>query len=393
MESEPKRSHGSESAEIIGGNEDLVTELILVYLPPRSLARFKSVCKQWLTLISTPLFAAAHTNHHSRRRLKSLPSFLLRTSAATPEFFYLNPTTRTLLPFKFEFPHTRILQSSHGLLLLEHRNTEYGRRNYCVYNPTTRQSRKLAVSGADGKTTSPAPLGLSLYFDPSKSPHYKVISFTKTAGSQSQFNLTIGIYDSESHNWEEIAGAGNPDISPANIKFFNGISWNNGIYWIRPTSRSHYFNLETRNLIRLPNVRIPRQRGGELNKNYIVESNGHAHCVCTYLGTKLETLTVHELSEHGNSVWFEKYLADLSPISSAMPEIKGLIRVLGIVRGDKEEDSSVLLHIPGMIISYSFYDRVFEVLCNFRNSRIYRHNQFQFKCNFSYQFIESLACV
>ncbi|KAK1399347.1 hypothetical protein POM88_009210 [Heracleum sosnowskyi] len=50
----------SASADLIGGNEDLIDKILLC-LPERSLFRFKSVSKQWNSLISYPRFCLDHT--------------------------------------------------------------------------------------------------------------------------------------------------------------------------------------------------------------------------------------------------------------------------------------------------------------------------------------------
>ncbi|XP_039049188.1 F-box protein At2g40925-like [Hibiscus syriacus] len=53
------------SAEEIGNNHDLLTQLLL-RLPTKSLLKFKCVSKQWLSLISDPQFCLSHTRHQHR---------------------------------------------------------------------------------------------------------------------------------------------------------------------------------------------------------------------------------------------------------------------------------------------------------------------------------------
>ncbi|KAF5956695.1 hypothetical protein HYC85_003920 [Camellia sinensis] len=59
-------SEHSFAAELIANNSDLLTE-ILIRVSAKSLIRFKSVSKQWLSLISDSQFASDHArrNHHS----------------------------------------------------------------------------------------------------------------------------------------------------------------------------------------------------------------------------------------------------------------------------------------------------------------------------------------
>ncbi|KAL9154789.1 hypothetical protein ABFS82_10G140100 [Erythranthe guttata] len=389
---DPKRSRSQQSAEIIAGNDDLLTELILLRLPARSLIKFKSVSKRWQSLISAPLFGAAHTKHHSRRR-ETQPSLILGTAAEPPEFFYFNPTTRVFLPYTFQHPYTKILQSSHGLLLLACRNSQFGRVHYRVHNPTTNQSKKLE-NMHENKNMLTWILGMSLSYDPRTSPYYKIICTRRSPLPYS--GIGFEIYHSEFDRWEHVPGG---DIYRCllGIRLSKGLSCNNdGIYWIQPTSpESYYFNIRTRHLEKLSgNYAHRRKMRPCSNKNKLLVSNGRVHCVSTYFGPKVKCLIVYELLSDHNSGWVEKCWADLGPF---LEVDEGPVGLLGIVRGEKEEYSSVLLLAPGKIICYWFLDRRFEVLCDFTSSEIYKEDdqlQFRsFRSKFSCQFIESLVPV
>ncbi|KAL7224691.1 hypothetical protein ACSBR1_026050 [Camellia fascicularis] len=76
-----QRSAGNAIAE----NSDLNTQ-ILVRLPVKPLTQFKSVSKQWLSLISDSQFSL----HHSRRNRKPTSAlFLLSLNKINPEFSFL----------------------------------------------------------------------------------------------------------------------------------------------------------------------------------------------------------------------------------------------------------------------------------------------------------------
>ncbi|XP_028077145.1 putative F-box/kelch-repeat protein At1g12870 isoform X2 [Camellia sinensis] len=76
-----QRSAGNAIAE----NSDLITQ-ILVRLPVKPLTQFKSVSKQWLSLISDSQFSL----HHSRRNRKPISAlFLLSLNKINPEFSFL----------------------------------------------------------------------------------------------------------------------------------------------------------------------------------------------------------------------------------------------------------------------------------------------------------------
>ncbi|PIN14174.1 hypothetical protein CDL12_13197 [Handroanthus impetiginosus] len=164
-----KRSSSPRSAAVIGGNDDLLIE-ILLFLPAKSLIKFQSVSKHWRSLILSQRFSRLHTLHHHRRH-QPRPSFLLRSSI-TSQFFVCQPNVKKLVPFRFEYRYLKILQSCNGLLLLECKNSPYGQKDYFVCNPTTRKYKKLVLSF--GQLVR----GLCIVFDPAKSPYYKVFCFT-----------------------------------------------------------------------------------------------------------------------------------------------------------------------------------------------------------------------
>lgn len=378
-----KRSKCRRSSAIIVGNDDLLMEIIL-RLPAKPLIRFKSVSKHWHYLISAAFFSDRHTRLHSNRR-KPQPSFIFHS--VSRQFFYFNPNSKIFVPFRFNYPYVRILQSSHGLMLLECRNKKYGRKDYCVYNPVTRQSRKLLIDSGD--KTQPAKISaLFLDFDPSKSLHYRVAFLRIIYNPLPEYSLDV--YNSESHTWKRILV---PFTSHINVTYWKGIYCNNRVYWIRPGFISYYMDLQKGFFGTAPVIRIPSRKFLEVNKNYLMESNGHLHCISIYMRPQKKSLLVFELLED-NSGWIERYRVNLNPVSDALPEMNSRVSVLRIVRGDREEDSSVLLHVPGKVILYWFFYASFEVVLDSNTDKIFRDCQFRFRRNDdAYHFIESLASV
>ncbi|KAL0455611.1 UNVERIFIED_CONTAM: F-box protein [Sesamum latifolium] len=376
-----KRPKSPRSVEIISGNEDLLLEIILL-LPPKTLLRFQSVSRHWRSLISAASFGRQHSRLHHCRRPKPQPSFILRNFLP---FFLLQPRSKHFVPFNFNSPHTRILQSSNGLLLVESRNSPYGRRDYFVCNPTTRQSRKLLIDYGSEKRKKAGIFGLCLAFDPSKSPYYKVVCLRGAQSSSSIYRVEV--YNSESQTWKVV---GEQSIA-VSVKLCHGIYWNDGIYWIRPNSKSLYLDLQNGNLRNPPGIRTPWawRKAGEINKNYIMESNGHFHCLAMYLRLDMKCLIVFELRADGSG-WFQEYWVDLNPIAG---EMNGPVEVMGIVRGEREEESSVLFHVPGKIFSHRFCDGSFEVVLDLTRDEIYVEHRLQFQRYDAYQFIETLAPV
>ncbi|KAG8372327.1 hypothetical protein BUALT_Bualt12G0054600 [Buddleja alternifolia] len=182
-----------------------------------------------------------------------------------------------------------------------------------------------------------------------KSPHYKVLGLMPKGQSQ----YSIDVYESETHTWKHYA--------KRQIIYYcqfqkNDVYWTDGFYFIKPGGKSYYLCL---------------QEIEEPDDNY---------------------LYVFELNRSDRS-WFMKYHVDLSPIADifAAGNYRLVSTVLGIVRGDRDEDSMFLFHEPGKIILYRFHDDTFEVLVDFRRDDYYEEGRFQFGFNDSYQFIETLA--
>lgn len=172
----------SPAGELIASNVDLLSE-ILLYLPAKYIIRFKIVSKHWQSLLSDSHFAANHASrkprpsisdlyfyskttlhsvslHGRRRNLPSLPSF--------PDGLG-DPSRTTVL----------LIRSCNGLLLLScyDRLTDYYSsygRKIIICNLTTNQYTILPCSHPFALTPISS-LNAHLAFDPSRSPHYKVL--------------------------------------------------------------------------------------------------------------------------------------------------------------------------------------------------------------------------
>ncbi|KAF5956699.1 hypothetical protein HYC85_003924 [Camellia sinensis] len=161
-------SEHSFAAELIANNSDLLTE-ILIRVPAKSLIRFKSVSKQWLSLISDPQFASDHAcrNHHSsvsalyfysnRWSLDEQPQSVSIAGHQT-----LLPTLSFLDGVVVSSCTTTIERSCNGLIF--------------VISP----QKKFSLLPDIGPTSSESyrkTAAAFLAFDPSKSPHYKTSSW------------------------------------------------------------------------------------------------------------------------------------------------------------------------------------------------------------------------
>ncbi|KAL0359263.1 UNVERIFIED_CONTAM: F-box protein [Sesamum angustifolium] len=366
-------STSTSAVEEVAYNDDVLMEILLL-LPAKSLVRFKAVSKHWHSLISTSSFSHLHTLRHC----KPQPSFLLR--AAPSLFFYFNPTIKKFLQFHLNFAHPKILQSCHGLLLLECGSSLSVNRDYYVYNPTTGESRKLLLE-------KESLLGLQLAFDPSKSPHYKVICVSNT--SYSIHFCEIQVYDSGSRTWKRLEEV---FTSSEFRKFDQGVYWNNGIYWIASGGQILRFDIEKCIFESSPATMIASRGRRSLNMVNLMESSGRMHCVL-HKDTMSSLLLVYEVTDNGNN-WCLKYSFNFDLVTASFGERTcGKISVMGIITGERKEELSLVFHIPGKILACRFYDGSFEELLDLRVLKFYREGQLLFGYHDAYQFIEALAPV
>nr|XP_009621120.2 F-box protein At5g07610-like [Nicotiana tomentosiformis] len=254
-------------------------------------------------------------------------------------------------------------QSSNGLLLCSTKHNPFTfNEDYYIFNPTTQQFITLPRPGGDV-------IGMSLAFDPWKSPHYKVICLRI---SELEPENQIEIYSSESKKWR-VSGPSFP--KRYDISFRHGlVYWNGAIY----VSCNKRFNLEQEKFEEFP---MPNCFDGqEWDKEdhrivYFGESYGHLHLI-QVSRQKLTLYNIYEMKNDGTE-WFLKYEVNVEDVVLAYPRIIRryleptdfhyyAMAVVNVVRGEKEEDTFLVLHIPEMaILRYNLADKLFHMLCDF----------------------------
>ncbi|KAK1362994.1 F-box domain-containing protein [Heracleum sosnowskyi] len=312
-------------------------------VPLETLMWLKFVSRQWHSLITAPHFR----NLLPPLRVSGL--FFQRTKV----LFVHRDDPNTPSPFKsLAFVHDPcdpericIVQSCNGLLLCstdDHALVAINKRNHYVYNPFTNQVDTLPKHPCHNKYGLPS---INLIFDPSKSPHYKVIAFL--AKPQSDVG-DFFICSSETGSWRASIQAYLP--SP-DMWFRYGVYWNGCLHWLgqysRPVSDSLYFNVDEESALHYTEVR----------------PSVHS------------AFSVYEMKSD-YSEWFVKYQIDLVPISIAFPEMKDCsffpfescynAAVASIIRRENfKEDSFLVLVLPGKIIHYNLIDKSFKVIWDF----------------------------
>ncbi|KAA8533900.1 hypothetical protein F0562_031417 [Nyssa sinensis] len=360
-------------ADKVAANDYLLTE-ILLRLPIKSLLRFKSVSKHCLSLIANPYF--------SRRRQPSpyTPSGLLlhpfSSHCISPQLDFIplhdddNPSdshlsTVTSFP---GLPAVKILNSCNGLLCCSNFYRIGSPLNYYIYNPTTKQYTTLPQPVVDVQKHVDS---LNLAFDPSTSPFYKVVCVWSTLVQRRSY-FQIEIYSSETRHWRKSGEL----FTARNMDFQDGVYWNGAINWVSFWGDSLYFNVDEERLGTLPMLPV---RDGRYNR------------------------------PRGKNTleWFVKYRIDLDGVANANPEMIGnqlypayfndyAFVILSLVRGQKDEESFLVLHIPGKVIRYNFGDKSFKKLCDVA---LRRSDDAEVTCPLRYadylafEYMECLSCV
>ncbi|KAL7108628.1 hypothetical protein ACP275_06G124300 [Erythranthe tilingii] len=390
-----RRAHSS--AQIVNSIDDLLIEIFL-RLPIKSLVRFKLVSKRWHSLVTDQQFCLMRSNTNPN---PAVGLFLLSpTDSISYDYVSLsinksgNPPFRKL-DFDDEPRGVRILQSCNGLLLCCSNSARECNKRYYVYNPTTKKFSTLPkLNGVGG--ISKRMCGMSLAFDPAKSPHYNVVCVRRLQSDSGEYRYQFAVYSSEKGPWRKWG-----DPYTAEVGFEKGVYWNGAIHWIsNGTANSCYFDLERRALEIMPMPPIPDEWDWR-RKSYFGESCGHLHYV-EFFGAQIK-FDVHEM-KMDHSEWFVKYRVDLSRVVDAYPE---MIRdyfdptdwyyyaftIFNLVRGEREEDSFLALHIPGKVVRYNLVCKTFETMHEFEFEGGESEGSLRFPNAIGFQYIESLCCV
>ncbi|KAL3745821.1 hypothetical protein ACJRO7_014863 [Eucalyptus globulus] len=391
---------GYSANEIIAANEDLISEILLL-LPARSLLRFKCVSKLWLSIISGPRFSRRHARLHAGSGASGV---VLRRTPSDHQFLPLGggggDSPLSGFPFKcLDFAPDpaglKILQSCGGLLLCCSFRKIGCRRNYYVFNPTTRQFAMLPQLGG-ASSCAITVYGVSLAFDPSKSSHYDVVCVRSTV--ESAYYYQIEIYSSRDRGWRL---SGSPFVAPFDMVFDSGVFWNGGVHWISPTGASLCFDVKKEQFRTMPRLPISENRGCRRFR-YFGESHGHLHFFEIY-GSRTAQFKIFEL-EKDYSGWFVKFHVELDSIVSAFPEVVRnymdpvymnyyAFVMLHLVREGNNEESSLLVHLPGKILTYNVGDKTFRKLYEIPADQSKGYGSLQYGWLDAYEFIETLAPI
>ncbi|XP_047327016.1 F-box protein At5g07610-like [Impatiens glandulifera] len=304
------------SADKVASNQDLLLE-ILLRLPIKSLMRFKSVSKQWQSVISDRRFTR-------RWRPTSSPSGLFfhwfsNVYVSLPHIDFIpldnNMNSSTYPNLEF-FPYLygiTFMNSTNGLICCVVCSKLKPRVSYHVINPSTRQFTTLPQPSLSHLQLE----GLTMAFEPTKSPHYKLVSVRSSnidSSSTTTTHYQLEIYSSETRSWNaSIETFTTPERHP---NFHRGVYWNGAIVWFVSSGDSVFFQIEEERM----STNIPAltfEVGFWYDREFCVgESNGHLYLVETYMPKTW--VKVYEM-ESDFSGWVMKYNINLFEVGKAFP--------------------------------------------------------------------------
>lgn len=246
-------------------------------------------------------------------------------------------------------------------------------------------------------------LGINIGFDPSRWPHYWLICVSVSSVDEEMYS--IDLYTSGTGTWR--LGVVDGFRVPFDVEFDHGVYWEGRVYWLSHTEETVFFDFEQECV---GSLMLPKAIQGSYIERfrYFGQSCGHLHLIEIRTNCVPE-FDVLELDSKSKKEWFVKYRVDLNVLGHGF-EIEMFLdhtdrfgrgfrfyafSVLAVVcqktGDDEDEDDSVLvISIPGKVISYNFRTRVSRLMCNVVDES---DKLFPFRGYNAFQFIESLYCV
>ncbi|KAJ9555544.1 hypothetical protein OSB04_010158 [Centaurea solstitialis] len=182
---------------------DILFYHILARLPPKSVVRFRCVCKQWQSFLKTPTFAKMHYRHVTAN---GHPKVLV-ISAATPCTFRTidcealrdGLTAARSLPFEAKPKNMSIVASLDGLVCVGIKKTRYDNVKYSdliLWNPLTGEYKTLSRANIDNEECYMCTGGaFGLYYS-SSNDDYQLVRVT--------CHHDVYIYSLKSDSWRKV---------------------------------------------------------------------------------------------------------------------------------------------------------------------------------------------
>ncbi|GJR18345.1 F-box protein-like protein isoform X1 [Tanacetum coccineum] len=338
----PEENKPISSVDAVLSKDTLLTE-ILLRLPVISIHMFKVVSKSWLSLITSPDF----TLRRSKIPNIDPPSGLLLPQSQGYKFAPLDIRNTTVFDFGENPMTVKIVQSCNGLLLCC--CCLASSKTYYVYNPFIKQSKKL-LQRHDKSNLSYLWRrygGLKMAFDPTKSPHYKVVHADIVEHGWN-IQLQIKTYSSGTQSWE-ICSVQFPYQSFRD--FEDGIYWNGSINWLIDGVNMRRFHFELDNVDHpiLTEIQTPQNLKGKLFESlkYLINVNG--------------------IIKRCPNTWKIPF----NWVCTSIPRI---------VLGEKEDEVFLVMELNGKVAQYNIVTETIRQICH---SRVSPSNSFVFIASFA----------
>ncbi|XP_058211479.1 F-box protein At5g07610-like [Rhododendron vialii] len=361
-------------------------------MPAKSLIKFQCVSNHWLSLISDSNFAINHTRrnptplvsgiyvHSHWCHTPPLNDQVLPVSVAghcrnsLPTFSFLDRALST------STATVTVTDSSNGLMLCCD-----GDGNYIVCNLTTQKFIQLPKPN-DIISEWWSQYYPYLVFDPTKSPHYKVVLHSNSDYPNAS---RLAIYTSECASWKYVDLV--PSIDSGRSAILNGaIIWMSCKDWKGNCSRhEHVYSRLDVDAEKLAVTRVSSDPNLSKYTLYFGECGGRLLLI---------QLPTHDATEFSilemDTDAFCWILKDRVDFTSLILPYKSscVISVISIVKGTKENDLAVVFYNRGKVISCNLECRTMNVICELSPDEITsfaRRGLYEY----STQFIESLSPV
>ncbi|XVF42684.1 hypothetical protein PTKIN_Ptkin01aG0384500 [Pterospermum kingtungense] len=392
----PSSSSPISSAETIGNNQDLLTQ-ILIRIPPKPLLKLKLISKQWLSLISSLQFSHYHSLHHQNHGfLTPTALFLGVGNYYRPPFelpvLPLNPHTKVPILDFIDYPHFKILQSCNGLLLGHFYYKSNEGLRYFVCNPTTHKLKMISLPVSQLGSLR----AVNLAYDPVQSPYYKVVCVRKLIYPSNMF--CIYIYSSNSEEWDDSCIRFR---AREYIRFDYGVFCNGIIHWNSNGKRSLRFELENKVFKRMPMLapmfQAPEDSEDE-DSRFFGESRGHLHLGVTYMPLCFKFNVFEMATDYSH--WFLKYCLNLDDTMRIFPDLRFPaidmyygFRILSVIRSEGEESKVVIL-VDYKAICYELKDGILQNLYELKQCpKSLNRCPLNYIGIQVYQYFETLSCV
>ncbi|OIT39837.1 PREDICTED: F-box protein At5g07610-like [Nicotiana attenuata] len=384
----------------VTGNTDLLTE-ILLRLPPKSLLRFQTVCKDWFSIISSQRFRLLHCRRkHSSGKVDGLFFCWWVYGNNHVDFIPINGMPKKqmgMIPLAFKniakYTPSKIesLHSCNGLFCISF-NLGVENQVYYVYNPSTNQHRSIQhPAGTELRQV----IVMNLAFDPMVSDSYRLVCVIKSNGV-----YEFSVYSSETRIWRD-----SNEILDIKQEYFlaQGVFLNGCMHWVSENGSFLRFDLDSLCFKTMPSTVIPN---GLLKRNirYFGQSGGHLHLI-EVQGFSSMSFEVLEL-ESDYSRWFVKYRVDLTVLHTAYPLMlseeldlvdvnRRTCNVVCVVVDDKEQTTRFLVSTPDVIIEYDSRCMIIKEVAAVEKGKIpvMWEDVSVFEWYDAHRYVETMACV